>query len=102
MGNGQTKALVHRVSMTPTDDSVSRPSSEKVAGRQSHIFFLQPDWDTIVKPLPQYLSGMSTDLPPIKYGNWHRKKVSLAFGLPPHPQAHVVAQVHRYAADDSS
>merc|ERR1711879_87852 len=50
--------------------------------RQSHIFFLQPDWDTIVKPLQRYMSGANCDLPPVRYGDWHQEKVALAFGLP--------------------
>merc|ERR1711924_242452 len=46
--NGRTKALLHRVCMDPpSSPSDSRPTNvlHRPVVRQSHIIFLQPDWD---------------------------------------------------------
>ncbi|CAJ1410116.1 unnamed protein product [Effrenium voratum] len=66
--NGKVPALVHRV--TPG------------GSRQSHIIFLQPDRNTIVQPLRPFLRHDGTDHMPVKYGEWHKRKTSLAFQKP--------------------
>ncbi|CAE7315368.1 unnamed protein product [Symbiodinium sp. CCMP2592] len=73
MTNGQVRALVHRVCLDPSAASVSEPS----AVRQSHILFLQPDRNTLVRPLRPFCTG--NDMPPVRYGDWHKSKTSLAF-----------------------
>jgi len=73
--NGRIKALPHRVHVQP--ESLSCDSRRGV--RQSHIIFLQPDSDTWVAPLKPYLLNDGNDLDPIRYGDWHHMKVSLAF-----------------------
>ncbi|CAE7615951.1 unnamed protein product [Symbiodinium natans] len=73
MTNGQVRALVHRVCLEPT----SARSSTPIAVRQSHILFLQPDRNTVVRPLRPFCTG--NDLPPVRYGDWHKSKTSLAF-----------------------
>ena len=73
--NGSVPALKHRVRIG--DDSAS--DGEDHAARQSHILFLQPDKQTIVQPLKSYLRGDGTDLPPVKYKEWHQNKSTLAW-----------------------
>jgi len=92
--NGRTKALLHRVLLEPLEPEQAEANAGGAAwsadvrfrrrptARQSHVFFLQPDWETIVQPLAPFRSGTDADLPPIRYGDWHQEKVSLAFGLP--------------------
>jgi len=72
--NGQVRALRHRVCLP----ELQTTSSGEIV-RQSHILFLQPDRNTIVQPMKAYLRGDGTDLVPIRYGDWHKKKASLAF-----------------------
>eukprot|EP00930_Biecheleria_cincta_P096187 TRINITY_DN88062_c0_g1_i1.p1 TRINITY_DN88062_c0_g1~~TRINITY_DN88062_c0_g1_i1.p1 ORF type:complete len:520 (-),score=68.63 TRINITY_DN88062_c0_g1_i1:140-1699(-) len=88
--NGQVKALLHRVRMPEQKQPeiahcTSRPMfsekrfpCERVV-RQSHIFFLQPDSDSLVAPLTRYRANDGTDLQPVRYGDWHKAKVNLAF-----------------------
>ncbi|CAE7647059.1 NCS1 [Symbiodinium sp. CCMP2592] len=52
-----------------------------VHGR-SNIIFLQPDNNTLVQPLALYVLGNGQDLAAVRYGDWHRKKTSLAFRQP--------------------
>lgn len=91
--NGHTKALMHRVCMGPAasppsgcelrgnSPSQGQSALQRPTARQAHIIFLQPDWDTVVQPLQAFRSGTDADLKPIRYGDWHQEKVSLAFGL---------------------
>eukprot|EP00747_Dinoflagellata_sp_TGD_P025346 gnl/TRDRNA2_/TRDRNA2_131194_c0_seq1.p1 gnl/TRDRNA2_/TRDRNA2_131194_c0~~gnl/TRDRNA2_/TRDRNA2_131194_c0_seq1.p1 ORF type:complete len:104 (-),score=7.47 gnl/TRDRNA2_/TRDRNA2_131194_c0_seq1:86-397(-) len=76
--NGKIQALRHRVCI----DSSPAEASTQVrpqAARQSHIVFVQPDRNSIIQPLQSYRRGDHTDLEPIKYGDWHKRKSSLAF-----------------------
>lgn len=73
MTNGQVRALVHRVCLDPSPANLSEPS----AVRQSHILFLQPDRNTLVRTLRPFCTG--NDMPPVRYGDWHKSKTSLAF-----------------------
>mmetsp|Transcript_116373 Transcript_116373/g.336126 ORF Transcript_116373/g.336126 Transcript_116373/m.336126 type:complete len:404 (+) Transcript_116373:133-1344(+) len=74
--NGHIKACLHRVRI----DKASEPRKAGTTRRQSHIMFLQPDTDTVIAPLPQFLSEAGGNLDPIRYGDWHKMKVNLAFG----------------------
>jgi len=76
--NGHIKAMLQRVRLD-TPSPVEDPHKQHVLW-QSHILFLQPDQDTLVKPLQAFCAGDGTDLPTIRYGDWHTQKVSLAFG----------------------
>lgn len=76
--NGRIKALLHRVAL---DGDTSAAPRHRPVARQSHVLFLQPDAQTVVQPLSSTLSGNATDLGPVRYGDWHREKVALAFGL---------------------
>jgi len=73
--NGTVKALRHRVSLK----HVEEPFTCGMAVRQANIVFLQPDKSTVVQPLYPYLRGDLTDLPPVRYGEWHLEKQGLAF-----------------------
>ncbi|CAE7716119.1 unnamed protein product, partial [Symbiodinium pilosum] len=72
MTNGQVRALVHRVCL-----DLGHESSVPSVVRQSHILFIQPDRNTVVRPLRPFCTG--NDLPPVRYGDWHKSKTSLAF-----------------------
>jgi len=74
MTNGYIPALRHRVSIEQEPKSQAR----RVV-RQSHIFFLQPDKSTLVRPLRQYCRGDGKDREPVRYGDWHELKSGLAF-----------------------
>jgi hypothetical protein len=78
MTNGRTKALLHRVTLSGVAETLHK--GRRVV-RQSHILFLQPDSHTTVQPLAITRTGDGTDLKPVKYGDWHKEKVHLAFGL---------------------
>jgi len=90
--NGRTKALLHRVRLCPhvprvvppkpAADALAAPLGQQAELRQSHILFLQPDRDTVVRPLGCFLRGDGSDLAEVRYGDWHKEKVCLAFGLP--------------------
>jgi len=99
--NGRTRALLHRVSLPPAERlgtvetgpadclandnrraSSATSRTQRPTVRQSQVLFLQPDQNTIVAPLRRFLRGSSEDLPPVRYGDWHHHKVSLAFGFP--------------------
>ena len=75
--NGSVRALRHRV----CSHAMTAGADEKCA-RQSNILFLQPDNDTLVQPLAPYIRGDQHDLAAVRYGDWHRKKTSLAFRKP--------------------
>merc|ERR1711957_190267 len=77
MTNGRARALLHRVVLPGVGDGFT-PTRPVV--RQSHILFLQPDAATVVQPLASQLRGDGSDLKPMRYGDWHRAKVALAFG----------------------
>jgi len=79
MTNGKVRALLHRVVMSPTDVDQT-PQADVM--RQSHIIFLQPDRNTLVQPLLPHIRGDGRDMAPIRYGDWHRTKTSLAFARP--------------------
>ena len=66
LSNGHVPALRHRVRCKDA--------------RQASIIFLQPDRDTVVQPMFNYARGDADDLPRVRYGDWHRRKASLAFG----------------------
>ena len=68
--NGFVKALRHRVCVQAGDEKCAR---------QSNIVFLQPDNDTLVQPLAPYMRGDPHDIVAVRYGDWHKKKTSLAF-----------------------
>lgn len=74
--NGTVKALKHRVCLEHAEEPAGCCPS---AVRQAHIVFLQPDKNTVVQPLHQYLRGDGTDLPAVRYMDWHSQKTSLAF-----------------------
>lgn len=76
--NGRVPALKHRVCLEAEGRTLVQGGAHQ-AVRQSHIMFLQPDKHTVVQPLRQYLRGDGTDLPPVRYGDWHGAKASLAF-----------------------
>jgi len=78
--NGKVPALVHRVCIEEENSCEKLPVRDRDPVRQAHILFLQPDRETIIQPLKPYLSGTGHDLQPIRYGDWHQKKVELAFG----------------------
>ncbi|CAK0804216.1 unnamed protein product, partial [Prorocentrum cordatum] len=79
--NGGTPALLHRVTMGG-EAMPGRIRSWWPSVRQSHILFLQPDQDTVVCPLRPFLSAShGQNLPPVRYGDWHKQKVCLAFNL---------------------
>mmetsp|Transcript_19536 Transcript_19536/g.49452 ORF Transcript_19536/g.49452 Transcript_19536/m.49452 type:complete len:697 (-) Transcript_19536:113-2203(-) len=98
--NGRVQALLHRVVIKPdqpSDDECMEPCTRKggvhrvrlkgnarkpnLACRQSHVIFLQPDNDSVIVPLARFRSSDGrSDLPPVRYGSWHREKVNLAFG----------------------
>jgi len=85
--NGVVKAVQHRVCMDSMDEERSSVTSpEKFdcrsleGARQSHILFLAPSADTLVAPLQCQLRHDGTDLAAVRYGDWHRAKVNLAFG----------------------
>ena len=73
--NGCVKALHHRVSR-------QAEAADMQCARQSNIIFLQPDNNTLVQPLAPYVLGSGQDLAAVRYGDWHRKKTSLAFRQP--------------------
>jgi len=73
--NGRIQALRHRVCL---ETLPAAASGGGCMARQSHILFLQPDRDTVVAPLRCCLRGDGTDLSPIRYGDWHNRKASLA------------------------
>lgn len=75
--NASIPALRHRVRLDAPLVAAS-PNQCPVA-RQAHILFLQPDRHTVVQPLRRYLRGDGSDLKPIRYGDWHVAKTSLAF-----------------------
>lgn len=82
--NGKIKALLHRVEIDVQEPAswVLKPDSEKGLAiyRQSHILFLQPDEDTIIQPLIAFQDSKSgSNFEPIRYGDWHKQKVQLAF-----------------------
>lgn len=83
--NGRVRALLHRVRI-PGDPAAAKgrkgpqTRSWQPRSRQSQILFLQPDSGTLVRPLAQFLAQDGTDLPAVRYGDWHREKVNLAFG----------------------
>lgn len=74
--NGRVPALKHRVCLNGV--GAGSPSPGQVE-RQSQITFLQPDRNTIVQPLRHFIMGDGTDLPPVRYGDWHSQKTRLAF-----------------------
>mmetsp|Transcript_86320 Transcript_86320/g.279505 ORF Transcript_86320/g.279505 Transcript_86320/m.279505 type:complete len:81 (-) Transcript_86320:50-292(-) len=70
--NGRLPALLHGVHLGPAW------AAGTATARQSHILFLQPDRDSVVAPLRCYLRGDGTDLAPVRYGDWHKRKAALA------------------------
>jgi len=78
--NGTLKAVQHRVTMPESEGNYARFDSRTMQGvRQSHIIFLAPHHDTLVAPLKRFLREDGTDFEPVRYGEWHTKKVNLAF-----------------------
>eukprot|EP00929_Paragymnodinium_shiwhaense_P064576 TRINITY_DN32363_c0_g1_i1.p1 TRINITY_DN32363_c0_g1~~TRINITY_DN32363_c0_g1_i1.p1 ORF type:complete len:363 (-),score=70.88 TRINITY_DN32363_c0_g1_i1:56-1144(-) len=75
MTNGVMKAALHRVIVGP---KLQPESARSLALRQSHIVFLQPNRETIVKPLECFKTGKN-DRQPVRYGDWHHRKTQLAF-----------------------
>lgn len=75
--NGRICALRHRVSLE--EKHIGTPDPAPAVVRQSHILFVQPDKHTVVKPLQAYLRSDGTDMPPVRYGDWHSLKTTRAF-----------------------
>eukprot|EP00930_Biecheleria_cincta_P059193 TRINITY_DN44948_c0_g1_i1.p1 TRINITY_DN44948_c0_g1~~TRINITY_DN44948_c0_g1_i1.p1 ORF type:complete len:288 (+),score=18.59 TRINITY_DN44948_c0_g1_i1:58-864(+) len=67
--NGRLCALLHRVCLPGSSGHVACDVEALPLARQSHIFFLQPDSETIVRPLYQFLRFDGDDLPCVRYGN---------------------------------
>lgn len=85
--NGLVKAVQHRVCMALSEERSSASFPEPrfdcrslEGARQSHILFLAPSADTLVAPLRCLLRHDGSDLAAVRYGDWHRAKVNLAFG----------------------
>lgn len=95
--NGMVKAVQHRVCMADEERSSTSFPEMKFdcrsleGARQSHILFLAPSADTLVAPLQCQLRHDGTDLAAVRYGDWHRAKVNLAFGP-------CIAHAQRYSA----
>jgi len=84
--NGRVPALRHRVSLQRGPDSAASVGGAAAgvwcgqdAVRQSHILFLQPDKSSVVAPLAVYRRNDGSDRRPVRYGDWHTLKSSLAF-----------------------
>lgn len=77
--NGKVRALVHRVNTEMLTANCQTGADREVV-RQSQILFLQPDRNTVVQPFQGFRTGdPSLDYPPVRYGDWHKSKTSLAF-----------------------
>lgn len=77
--NGRVPALRHRVSLDAPCAGQRGSDQAFTVVRQSHILFVQPDKNTVVQPLHPFRRGDGTDLPAIRYGDWHNEKANLAF-----------------------
>ena len=74
---GRIPALKHRVCLPRPAQGMAPKGAPAV--RQAHILFLQPDKNTIVKPLRVFCKGDGTDPQPMRYRDWHRMRSQLAF-----------------------
>mmetsp|Transcript_86523 Transcript_86523/g.222884 ORF Transcript_86523/g.222884 Transcript_86523/m.222884 type:complete len:522 (-) Transcript_86523:52-1617(-) len=103
--NGHVRAMLHRVYLDEADSAGAEQACGRPIMRQSHILFLQPDRDSVVGPLKPFLSSDGANLEPVRYGDWHTNKVSLAFGKDllkrPPPSWHAPFRGHRTAVSAS-